>query len=185
MLSTLITLGISIGLATFFVNISRLLGQGSEDAMFLANSSLGEINLQGLLLAGIIIGTLGVLDDITTAQTSVVGELRLANPTLSKHELHKRALVVGKEHISSLVNTLVLAYAGASLPLFLLFSAYPDTPFWYSLNSQFISEEVVRTLVGSTALILAVPISTYIAAHFLSKTEVTKMKVEEFHGHHH
>ena len=185
MLSTLITLGISIGLATFFVNISRLLGQGSEEAMFLTNSSLGNINLQGLLLAGIIIGTLGVLDDITTAQTSVVGELRLANPNLSKHELHKRALVVGKEHISSLVNTLVLAYAGASLPLFLLFSAYPDTPFWYSLNSQFISEEVVRTLVGSTALILAVPISTYIAAHFLSKTEVTKMKVEEFHGHHH
>lgn len=171
MISTLITLAISIGLGDLFVNISSLFGQGTEDSMFLLSAGLGDINLKGLLLAGIIIGTLGVLDDITTAQTSVVGELKLANPNLSKEELKKRALIVGKEHISSLVNTLVLAYAGASLPLFLLFSAYPNTPFWYIINTQFIAEEIVRTLVGSISLILAVPISTYIAAHFLSKNK--------------
>jgi len=174
LLSTVITLGISIIMAQIFVHMASLFGLGSEEAFFLQAGQYGDINLQGLLLAGIIIGTLGVLDDITTAQTSVVGELKLANPNLSKLELNKRALVVGKEHISSLVNTLVLAYAGASLPLFLLFSASPNVPFWYSFNSQYISEEIVRTLIGSLSLILAVPISTYIAAHFLSKEDVKK-----------
>ncbi|MDD2656468.1 MAG: YibE/F family protein [Patescibacteria group bacterium] len=185
MLSTIITLGISILIAQFFVHMSSLFGMGSEEAFFLQTAQFGEINLQGLLLAGIIIGTLGVLDDITTAQTAVIGELRIANPNLNKNELYKRALVVGKEHISSLVNTLVLAYAGASLPLFLLFSASQSSPLWFTINSQFISEEIVRTLIGSIALVLAVPISTYIAAHFLSKSNVDKMQKENYQGHHH
>lgn len=185
LLSTIITLVIAIIIAQIFVHMASLFGMGSEEAFFLQTTQFGDINLQGLLLAGIIIGTLGVLDDITTAQTAVVGELRFANPNLNKHELHKRALVVGKEHISSLVNTLVLAYAGASLPLFLLFSASQNTPIWFTINSQFISEELVRTLVGSLALILAVPISTYIAAHFLSKQDVDEVHKENFHSHHH
>ena len=185
MLSTIITLGISILIAQFFVHISSLFGMGSEEAFFLQTAQFGEINLQGLLLAGIIIGTLGVLDDITTAQTAVIGELRIANPNLNKNELYKRALVVGKEHISSLVNTLVLAYAGASLPLFLLFSAAQSSPLWFTINSQFISEEIVRTLIGSIALVLAVPISTYIAAHFLSKSNIDKIQKENYQGHHH
>lgn len=185
LLSTIITLVISIIMAQIFVRMASLFGMGSEEAFFLQTTQFGDINLQGLLLAGIIIGTLGVLDDITTAQTAVVGELRFANPNLNKNELNKRALVVGKEHISSLVNTLVLAYAGASLPLFLLFSASQNSPIWYTINSQFISEELVRTLVGSLSLILAVPISTYIAAHFLSKQDVTKMHEANYHGHHH
>ena len=185
MLSTLITLSISIGLATVFVRMATLFGMGSEDAFFLETTHFGNINLQGLLLAGIIIGTLGILDDITTAQTAVVGELRFANPNLNKQELYKRTLVVGKEHISSLVNTLFLAYAGVSLPLFLLFSAYQNTPIWYTINSQFIAEEIVRTLVGSISLILAVPISTYIAAHFLSKRDISEMHGNKLHGHNH
>jgi len=185
MLSTLITLAISVGLATVFVRISTLFGTGSEDAFFLQTAQFGDINLQGLLLAGIIIGTLGVLDDITTAQTAVVGELRFATPNLNKQDLNKRALVVGKEHISSLVNTLVLAYAGASLPLFLLFSVYQNTPIWYTINSQFMAEEIIRTLVGSISLILAVPISTYIAAHFLSKRDISYIHENKFHRNHH
>ncbi|OIO19223.1 MAG: hypothetical protein COY69_01000 [Candidatus Magasanikbacteria bacterium CG_4_10_14_0_8_um_filter_32_14] len=185
MLSTLLTLTISIGLATIFVHMATLFGMGSEDTFFLQTTQFDDINLQGLLLAGIIIGTLGVLDDITTAQTAIVGELRFANPDLNKHELNKRALVVGKEHISSLVNTLVLAYAGVSLPLFLLFSVYQNTPIWYTINSQFIAEEIVRTFVGSISLILAVPISTYIATHFLSKKDISKMHENKFHEHNH
>lgn len=184
LLSTIITLIISIFMAQIFVHLASLFGMGSEEAFFLQTTQFGDINLQGLLLAGIIIGTLGVLDDITTAQTAVVGELRLANRNLNKHELNKRALVVGKEHISSLVNTLVLAYAGASLPLFLLFSASQNSPLWFTINSQFISEELVRTLIGSLSLILAVPISTYVASHFLSKQDINTINKQDFSHHH-
>lgn len=184
--STFITLAISLGMASLFVHAAALIGLGSEEAFYIQTTQFGQINLQGLLLAGILIGTLGVLDDITTAQTAVVGELRFANKDLSKKELYKRALVVGKEHISSLVNTLVLAYAGASLPLFLLFSQnVSEVPFWYTLNSEFIAEEVVRTLVGSLSLIIAVPIASYIAAHFISKKDVeTIHKASHVHHHH-
>jgi len=183
--STFITLAISVGLASLFVHWANLLGLGSEEAFYLQTGQFGKINLQGLLLAGILIGTLGVLDDITTAQTAIVGELRLANKDLPKSELYKRSLVVGKEHISSLVNTLVLAYAGASLPLFLLFSSSSSpNPMWYTINSEFVAEEIVRTLVGSIGLVLAVPISSYIAAHFLSKKDLADL-TQSSHPHSH
>lgn len=133
-----------------------------------------SINLKGLLLGGIVIGALGVLDDITTGQTAVINELISANKKLNKTELFKRGLVVGREHIASLVNTLFLAYASVSLPLLLLFSQSSDTPLWVAVNSEFIAEEIVRTLVGSSTLILAVPISTFMAVNFLTRKNTKK-----------
>lgn len=167
LVSTLATLALSALLAILFVSLTRLFGSGSEEAIYLQLAPLGDLNLRGLLLGGIILGALGVLDDITTGQAAAVDEIGRADPSLPPRELVARGLSVGREHIAALVNTLVLAYAGASLPLFLLFSLGQDQPLWVTLNSEFIAEEVIRTLVGSVALILAVPITTTLAAYTL------------------
>lgn len=166
---TLITLSLSVGLSVFFVHIASLFGTGTEDSLYLQLSDSQTINLRGLLLGGIIIGTLGILNDITTAQAATVDEIKKANPLLGIRELYMRGLSVGKEHISSLINTLALAYAGTSLPLFLLFFINKGEPLWVLVNSENISEEIVRTLVGSIALILAVPITTFLAAYFFGR----------------
>ncbi len=168
--STLVTLGIATILSALFVSVGKLLGTGSETALYLQLGA-DAVNLRGLLLGGIIIGTLGVLDDITTAQSAVVDELKKANPAFDLKDLYHRGLSVGKEHIAALVNTLALAYAGAALPLFLLFSLNTTFPLWVTINGQDIAEEVIRTLVGSMALILAVPITTFFAAVYFSRTK--------------
>jgi uncharacterized membrane protein len=167
--STLVTLGLAQGLAYIFVTGSHLAGNGSEDAFFLQAGYFGAINLQGLFFGGIIIGTLGILDDITTTQTATVEEIHTANTNLSFKELYRKAGSVGREHITSLINTLVLTYAGASLPLFLLFSVGSNKQLWTIINSGTIAEEIVRTLVGSIALIVAVPISTALAAYYYNR----------------
>ncbi|HMR01611.1 MAG TPA: YibE/F family protein, partial [Candidatus Gracilibacteria bacterium] len=164
LIATLITLIISAILAIVFVELTKLSGAGNEDAFFLQFGELGHINIKGLLLGGIIIGALGVLDDITTAQSAAVEEIHKADKKLSQKELFQRGISVGNEHIASLVNTLVLAYAGASFPLLLFFSVEGLVPLWVTLNKQYMVEEIVRTLVGSTALIFAVPITTWLAA---------------------
>lgn len=169
LISTLLTLVLAAVLSIIFVEITRLSGAGTEESFFLQFGPLEQLNLKGLLLGGIIIGALGVLDDITTAQSAAVEEIHNANPKLSAKDLYKRGLSVGKEHIASLVNTLVLAYAGASFPLLLLFSIEDVEPFWVTLNHEYMVEEIVRTLVGSTALIFAVPITTYLAARAFTK----------------
>jgi uncharacterized membrane protein len=173
-ISTLTTLSISVVLALFFVQLGKLSGLGTEEATYLQFGATDQLNLQGLLLGGIIISVLGVLDDVTTAQVAAVGEIRAANPTLPFTDLYRRGLVVGREHVVSLVNTLALAYAGASLPLFLVFAVNKTHPFWLLFNSEFIVEEIIRTLVGSSSLILAVPISTFLAARYLGKYEDRK-----------
>lgn len=117
----------------------------------------------GLLLAGIILGAVGVLDDIAITQTETVAELHEANPKLSSSELFKRGMQVGRHHIASVVNTLVLTYAGVALPIFLLFALREDMGFMRLLNEEMIAEELVRTLAGTAALILLVPISTWFA----------------------
>lgn len=168
--STLTALVLSLGLSQWFVHASKLFGMGTEEAMLLEFSDFGAVDLRGLLLAGIVIGVLGVLDDVTTAQTAAVKELKESAPHLSFGDLLKRGLAIGREHIVSLVNTLALAYAGASLPLLIAFSANEGrVPTWTILNGEFLAEEVVRTLVGSTALILAVPIATVIAAAYYAR----------------
>jgi uncharacterized membrane protein len=174
LVSTLLTLGIAAGMAILFVRAGHLFGMGSEEAFYVQQlGTLANLNLQGLLLGGIILGALGVLDDITTAQTATIYEIRRANPSLGVAELFKRGLIVGREHINSLVNTLFLAYAGASLPLFLFFTVGGSSqPIWVTLNSEFIAEEVVRTLVGSMALMLAVPITTFLAAYYFGRRPI-------------
>ncbi len=128
----------------------------------------GNLNMKGILLAGIVIGALGVLDDITISQAAIVDELaKTANLTKAK-DLYTRSMVIGKDHITSMVNTLVLAYTGASLPLLLIFTNNPH-PFSEIINYELIAEEIIRTLVGSIGLILAVPITTMIAANSYKK----------------
>lgn len=172
LLGTLITLTLSVLITAVLLAFARLSGIGSEEAYTLQLGPFKELNMQGLLFGGIIIGTLGVLDDITTAQAATVEEISRANPELSIPELYKRGFSVGREHIAALVNTLFLAYAGASLPLFLIFTVNRAEPLWMTLNSEYIAEEIVRTLVGSAALVLAVPITTLLAAKLLrTKTQ--------------
>lgn len=160
-------------LSILFVDLAKLTGFAVEEAGFLQYQLGGIVNMKGILLAGIIISTLGVMDDITVSQASVVEELKKANPKLTKSELFVRSMRVGKDHISSMVNTLVLVYAGASLPLLLLFVNNPH-PFSEVINYEIIADEIVRTLVGSIGLILAVPITTYIAVNSFGKKGVLK-----------
>lgn len=167
LVSTLITLTLAALLAIVFVHMAKLFGLGSEEALFLQSGPLENVNLRGLLLGGIIIGALGVLDDITTAQTAAVHELSRANPSLTQRELRTAGMSIGREHIASLINTLALAYVGSSLPLLLLFTMNVNFPLWVTLNSEFMAEEIIRTLIGSAALLLAVPISTSLAARFM------------------
>lgn len=169
--SSLLVLALAIGLAMLYTYVTHLSGAGSEEAFTLKVAGFPNLNLAGLLLGGMILGVLGVLDDITTGQAAAVEELHEANPTLPFHELYRRGFSIGREHIASLVNTLVLAYAGASLPLLLLFSTNPYQPFWVILNSEPMIEEIVRTLVGSMALILAVPLTTLFAAYIFSRQQ--------------
>jgi uncharacterized membrane protein len=151
-------------LASLAVGLARLSGFGSEEAMFLQAAGT-QVNLRGLLLAGMIVGTLGVLDDVIVGQASAVMELAEANPALrgAWRELYRRAMNIGHDHIAATVNTLVLAYVGAAMPLLLLFQLYPE-PWGMTLNREMIAEEIVRTLVGSLGLIAAVPITTFIAS---------------------
>lgn len=165
---TLIALVITGLLAITFVQAAKLTGFSTEEAGFLSFESDQAINMQGLLLAGIIIGVLGVLDDITVSQSAIVFELKSTNPKLGVGELYRRAMGVGQDHIASMVNTLVLVYTGASLPLLLLFVNNPR-PISEIFNYELIADEVVRTLVGSIGLILAVPITTIIAAFVANK----------------
>ena len=108
------------------------------------------------------------MDDVTTTQTATVYEIHRADPKLSFWELYSRGLSVGREHIASLVNTLVIAYVGASFPIFLLIT-HSTQPLWVIVNNEFLAEEIVRTLVGSMTLVLAVPVSTVLAAYTYTK----------------
>lgn len=182
-IATLATLVIAVVVEHIAVFAARLYGNGSEEALFLQGIGDGTFDLRGLLLGGILLGALGVLDDITTAQVAVVEELKAADPEFRAAHLYRRGLSVGREHIASLTNTLFLAYAGASLPLFLLFTSERGQPFWFIANSALIAEEIVRTMVGSISLVLAVPISTWIAALWYD-THIVPHD-EEVHGHGH
>jgi uncharacterized membrane protein len=170
MAGTFISLVITSLLAKLFVELTNLTGYASEEAAFLQQSMEGTINVKGLLLAGIIVGALGVLDDVTVSQAAIVQQLKEAGAALSPQELFSRAMSVGRDHIASMVNTLILVYTGAALPLLLLFigNAYP---FSQVINYEIITEELVRTLVGSIGLIAAVPITTLLAISLLTERD--------------
>lgn len=160
---TAFSLVAAIAIAALGVEFASLTGFADEEAVTLQILSDGTIQARGILLSGIIIGALGVLDDVTTTQAATVFELRRANPLLSAAELTGRALNVGRDHIASTVNTLVLAYAGAALPLVVLLAAQPE-PLDILISRELIATEVVRTLAGSIGIVAAVPITTAIAA---------------------
>jgi len=163
--SMLIVLLLTGTLAFAFVVFARLSGMGDENNMFLMQMLQTRLNLRGLLLGGIIIGALGILDDLVTTQSSAVFELHGANPSLGFRGLYARAMRIGQDHVAATVNTLVLAYAGASLPMLMMFSL-GGGDYGYLVNFSFIAEEIVRTLVGSLGLIAAVPLTTVTAILF-------------------
>jgi uncharacterized membrane protein len=166
--ANLIVLVLSFFLAFLSVYVTKLFGLGTEQAYYIFIGLEGSIDLRGLLLGGIMLGTVGLLDDVTTTQCATIEEIQKVAKQISCLELFKKGMSVGKEHIASMINTLALAYAGAGLPLFLLVAMNEDSPWWVILNSEFVVEEIIRTLVGSTALLLAVPISTALAAKVFS-----------------
>jgi uncharacterized membrane protein len=181
LLGTLSSLALSGLLASIFVGATRLTGLSDEDALLLQVGD-AQLNLRGLLLAGIVLGTLGVLDDVTVTQVSAVWELRRANPGWGAQELYRSALSVGRDHIASTVNTLVLAYAGASLPL-LLFFRQATRSLTIVLTSEVVAIEIVRTLVGSIGLVASVPITTALAAAVAARTDPAQ--VDQATAHHH
>jgi uncharacterized membrane protein len=154
-------LTITVILSSVMTNLASFSGLAGEESLYL--TLFGGIDVAGLLLAGIVLGALGALDDVTVTQASTVWELRRANPSLGVGELTAAGLRVGRDHIASTVNTLLLAYAGASIPLLLLFGLSQQS-LGTIANSEVVAVEIVRTLVGSIGLVAAVPITTWLAA---------------------
>ncbi|MFF1344718.1 YibE/F family protein [Streptomyces sp. NPDC058322] len=165
-IGTLISLLLIGLLGSLFIGWASLTGN-TDDSTGLIHGLYPHIDMSGLLLAGVIIGSLGVLDDVTVTQTSAVWELHQANPTLGVRGLYRAGIRIGRDHIASVVNTLVLAYAGAALPLLLLFSIAQSSVGTVA-NSELVAEEIVRTLVGSIGLVASVPVTTVLAALVVS-----------------
>ncbi|MFE9612812.1 YibE/F family protein [Streptomyces sp. NPDC006012] len=165
-LGTLVSLLLIGVLGSGFIGWAALTGN-TDDNTGLIHGLYPSIDMSGLLLAGVIIGSLGVLDDVTVTQTSAVWELHEANPSMGWRGLYRAGIRIGRDHIASVVNTLVLAYAGAALPLLLLFSIAQSSVGTVA-NSELVAEEIVRTLVGSIGLVASVPVTTALAALVVS-----------------
>ena len=169
--------------AWIFVGAMRLTGFGSDAAVSLNFATGGSLDFAGLLLGSIIIGILGILDDVSITQASVVAELKRANESFGLGELYHRAIRVGRDHVGSLVNTLALAYVGAALPLVLLF-ATSHAPIMFSLNQEVIAAELARIIIGSIGIILAVPATTLVAAWWFSRYGIAHDSGHMHHHHH-
>jgi uncharacterized membrane protein len=182
-LGTAASLLLTALLASVFTEAAHLTGFSSEEATFLQVSG-ADLSLDGLLLAGMVIAALGVLDDVTVSQASTVLALRGAAPQLRFRDLFGRALRVGRDHVSATVNTLVLAYVGASLPVLLIFSS-ADIGLGDALNLEVVAKEVVATLVGSIGLIAAVPVTTALAALLALREPPERLAAAAGDGHAH
>jgi uncharacterized membrane protein len=183
-LGTALSLVLAVGLAWSFTHLAHLSGASSDEAVFL-NSADNKISLQALLLAGMVIGALGVLVDLTVSQASTVIALRRVNQSLGFRGLFRGALEVGHDHIAATVNTLVFAYAGAALPVLLIFSI-GGTSFTDAVNSESVAEEVVASLIGSIGLIASMPITTALAALLaprMSDRQLAAAELEHAHVH--
>jgi uncharacterized membrane protein len=162
LLGTLGALAITVGLAWFFTEAARFSGFTSEEAFIVQVGTSGGVDLAGLVIAGMVLGALGALDDVTVTQASAVWELRGADPTMPRRELRRAGLRIGRDHVASTVNTLALAYAGAALPLLVLFVLARQS-LGTVANSEIVAKEIVATLVGSIGLVAAVPLTTWLA----------------------
>jgi uncharacterized membrane protein len=169
LLGTLTSLALTGLLAAAFVAATHLTGTASDEATYIA-SLAGNVNWSGLMLAGVVIGSLGVLNDVTVTQASATWELHEANPERPPGRLYRASMRIGRDHIASSVYTLVLAYAGASLPLLILF-ALAGQPIHSVLTGETVAEELVRTLVGSIGLVASVPITTALAALIVTRAD--------------
>ncbi|MEU3196223.1 MULTISPECIES: YibE/F family protein [unclassified Streptomyces] len=178
-LGTLISLLLIGVLGSVFIGWAALTGN-TDDNTGLIHGLYPGIDMSGLLLAGVIIGSLGVLDDVTVTQTSAVWELHEANPSMGRRGLYRAGIRIGRDHIASVVNTLVLAYAGAALPLLLLFSI-AQSGVGTVANSELVAVEIVRTLIGSIGLVASVPVTTVLAALVVS-ADRPPAGVREGHG---
>lgn len=166
--STVIALVITGILALIFMGAANITGQGLEETMLITTMVNSAINIEGLLLAGVIIGTLGVLDDITISQVAIVKQISEVGEKLQAGEIFARAMSIGKDHMASMINTLVLVYTGASMPLLIIF-VNAQLPLNYVLSLEVVSMEIVRTLVGTIGLVSAIPITTFIATIMYQK----------------
>lgn len=165
-ISTALALCFAVMLSILFLHLTNLFGFGDQDAYAIQLATTRAINIRGLLLGSIMIGTLGALNDVTTTQSITIFTFARENPQQHYMHLFKKSMQIGKEHIASIVNTLVLAYAGSSLMLFLLISYNPlHFPLWLLLSDETIDQEIIRAIAGSCALIIAVPITTALATY--------------------
>ncbi|WP_104172585.1 YibE/F family protein [Arthrobacter sp. Y81] len=170
LLGTMFGLGITALLAAWATDAANLAGVGSHDAATLANIS-DNISISGIILCGLIISGLGVLNDVTITQSSAVWELYELAPETSSRQLFSSAMRIGRDHIASTVYTIAFAYAGAALPILIIVMLY-DRPLGEALTSAELSEEVIRTLVGSVGLVLAIPVTTLIAVLVVKATGI-------------
>ncbi len=159
-------------IAYFAIPFAELTGLADDETLYLNINLRGAIDLAGLLIGGILIGTLGVLYDAAIGQSVSVEELSRAGSHLSRAEIYKRALRIGREHIGALVNTLAIAYVGASLPLLLLFYGFSTDSILVTINRELFATEIVRTVIGSIGIVLTVPITTAIAVYMLVGREL-------------
>lgn len=168
-LCVFLSLLVTLILAVVFSGFTRLSGLVEEEAIFLIGMTKTAIDFHGLLLASFLIGAVGVLDDVIIGQIEAVIQIKEANPNLPFRQVYQSAYQVGNTHLGAIVNTLFLTYAGASLPLLLLFSIHQEPFISISqvLNNELIATEIVRTLVGSIGIALSLPITTFMAAYFI------------------
>jgi uncharacterized membrane protein len=184
-LGMILTVFVTGTLAYFVVHMAHLSGFTSEDNAYLNINTGGKIDMVGLLFGGIMIGLLGVLYDIAIGQAVSVEELYRAGKNFSKAKVYKRGMRIGREHIGALINTLAIAYVGASLPILLLFKDQ-TAGIGYIINSERFATEIIRSLIGSIGLVLAVPVTTFIAAHLLyGRKQSDSTEVADSVGTHH
>jgi uncharacterized membrane protein len=177
-LGTATALALTALLAVAAVRAADITGFSSEQSLLALSGVTQDVSLQGLVVAGMVIGALGVLDDVTVSQASTVLALRRANPALQFRRLFGEALAVGRDHLGATINTLVLAYVGAALPVLLIFNT-SGTPFTEAVNREPVAEQVVAMLVGSIGLIAAVPLTTAVAALLASKLPAEALTQED------
>lgn len=188
---TLIALGgsvLALGLAAFIaqaaVSLAQMSGFVSDESVSLNFITQGTLSLPGLLLGGILIGVVGVLNDISVSQVHTVAEIHEANPSLTWREVLDKSMRVGREHLGAVVNTLPLAYAGASLPLLLLFSN-SDAPLLFTINREIFVAEIIRTLAGGVGLMLSGAVATVFAAYLLVQKNLDDKKPRDILHHKH
>jgi uncharacterized membrane protein len=183
-LGTAISLVLVVVLALVFTDLAHLTGFSSDEAILLSAGGSSDLSFDGLLVAGMVIGALGVLDDVTVSQASTVLAVRAADSQQSLGTLYRRAIAVGRDHVSATVNTLVLAYVGASLPVLLLFSS-GELGVLDAANTELVATEIIATLVGSIGLIAAVPVTTLLAAVLATRLPDATLREEAAAGHSH